>query len=113
LNRLAALGCPMLGVDPSLVLCYRDEYSKVLGEQRGEFEVLLVHEWLNSVQDLPVLESPNDFYLFSHCTEKTALPVSSNEWQSIFSRFGLSLKLVETGCCGMAGTYGHEKSNLD
>ncbi|WP_416304923.1 FAD-binding and (Fe-S)-binding domain-containing protein [Neptunicella sp. SCSIO 80796] len=113
LNRLAALGCPMLGVDPSLVLCYRDEYSKALGKVRGEFEVLLVHEWLSRLQQLPSVNAPNDFYLFSHCTEKTALPVSGSEWQTIFSRFGLSLKLVETGCCGMAGTYGHEKSNLD
>lgn len=36
----------MVGVDPALVLCYRDEYREVLGEQRGDFSVQLVHEWL-------------------------------------------------------------------
>lgn len=46
LNRIAALGMPMVGVDPALVLCYRDEYKLALGEQRGDFHVLLVHEWL-------------------------------------------------------------------
>ncbi|WP_142794609.1 (Fe-S)-binding protein, partial [Klebsiella pneumoniae] len=30
LNRVARLGCPMAGVDPALVLCYRDEYKTVL-----------------------------------------------------------------------------------
>ncbi len=46
LNRIAALGMPMVGVDPALVLCYRDEYKLALGEQRGDFHVLLVNEWL-------------------------------------------------------------------
>ncbi|WP_438863065.1 D-2-hydroxyglutarate dehydrogenase YdiJ [Neptunicella sp.] len=113
LNRLARLGCPMIGVDPSLVLCYRDEYLKALGNKRGQFEVLLVHEWLATLETLPSLQSSTEFYLFSHCTEKTALPVSASQWQQIYTRLGLSLQLVETGCCGMAGTYGHEKSNLD
>ncbi|MEO3146697.1 hypothetical protein ABHC15_21430, partial [Escherichia coli] len=29
LNRMAKLGMPMVGVDPALVLCYRDEYKPV------------------------------------------------------------------------------------
>lgn len=29
LNRVAELGMPMVGVDPALVLCYRDEYNRV------------------------------------------------------------------------------------
>jgi Fe-S oxidoreductase len=37
---------PMVGVDPALVLCYRDEYKQTLGEKRGDFHVMLVHEWL-------------------------------------------------------------------
>lgn len=32
LNRMAKLGMPMVGVDPALVLCYRDEYKLALGE---------------------------------------------------------------------------------
>jgi len=51
--------------------------------------------------------------LFSHCTEKTALVNSENEWSDIFNHFGLTLEKVNVGCCGMAGTYGHEKSNLE
>ncbi len=43
---MAKLGMPMVGVDPALVLCYRDEYKLALGEERGEFNVLLANEWL-------------------------------------------------------------------
>ncbi|MWU82706.1 hypothetical protein GP940_30880, partial [Escherichia coli] len=49
LNRVAQLDMPMVGVDPALVLCYRDEYKQTLGDKRGDFQVLLVHEWLPSV----------------------------------------------------------------
>jgi Fe-S oxidoreductase len=33
------------------------------------------------------------------------------QWASIFARFGAKLESVSVGCCGMAGTYGHEVKN--
>ncbi|MBU2870903.1 FAD-binding and (Fe-S)-binding domain-containing protein [Colwellia sp. E2M01] len=119
LNQVAKLDIPMIGMDASMVLCYRDEYAKILKDQRGDFNVLLAHEWLlnfvkadNNFKASEMLtEKP--FKLFAHCTEKTALVNSENEWQTIFKHFGLPLEKVSVGCCGMAGTYGHEKVNLD
>ncbi|EML9902405.1 FAD-binding oxidoreductase [Morganella morganii] len=116
LNRVARLGCPMAGVDPALVLCYRDEYKTVLPPEKQQFRVMLVHEFLAEYADsLPVNDvsvNTPPWYLFSHCTESTALPDSVKTWQNLFSRFGASLQSVSTGCCGMAGTYGHEMPNL-
>lgn len=112
LNQVAELQIPMMGVDASLVLCYRDEYSKALGSKRGDFEVLLSHEWLLDIE-LPKVNNDNSEYaLFSHCTEKTSLPLSEKHWADIFNRLGLPLKPVAVGCCGMAGTFGHEASHL-
>lgn len=119
LNQLAKLDIPMVGMDASMVLCYRDEYAKILDEKRGDFNVLLAHEWLFSFikKDEAFRDDNNSsqqpYKLFSHCTEKTALVNSENEWSDIFNHFGLTLEKVNVGCCGMAGTYGHEKSNLD
>lgn len=116
LNRVARLGMPMVGVDPALVLCYRDEYHQVLGDKRGEFHVQLVHEWLHhalSAADSTVQAAQGEaWYLFGHCTEVTALPGSVKQWETIFARFGAKLENVSVGCCGMAGTYGHETKNL-
>lgn len=115
LNRVAKLGMPMVGVDPALVLCYRDEYRQTLGEARGDFHVQLVHEWL--VTALAERESApgagESWYLFGHCTEATALPGAGAQWSAIFARFGAKLENVSVGCCGMAGTYGHETKNRD
>lgn len=115
LNRVAKLGMPMVGVDPALVLCYRDEYREILGDGRGDFQVQLVHEWLGALltDKAPLHVSGESWYLFGHCTESTALPTSGRQWADIFARFGAKLENVSVGCCGMAGTYGHESKNLD
>ncbi|CBA30343.1 FAD-binding and (Fe-S)-binding domain-containing protein [Cronobacter turicensis] len=113
LNRVAALGMPLVGVDPALVLCYRDEYKQTLGEARGEFHVQLVHEWLTTaLAERPTAPVGGEsWYLFGHCTEVTALPGTAGQWAAIFAKFGAKLEGVNVGCCGMAGTYGHEVKN--
>lgn len=106
----------MVGVDPALVLCYRDEYQQILQNQCRPFKVLLSHEWLMQVfQTRPAIKSNqlSEWYLLGHCSETTQLPASSAEWQKIFAHFGTHLNTINVGCCGMAGTYGHELANLE
>lgn len=112
LNQLHQFEVPMLGLDASLVLVYRDEYRKLLGDKRGNYQVDLFHEWL-AQQPIPTAKQQGSFALLAHCTEKTALPRTEQSWQQIFSQAGLELKPVSVGCCGMAGTYGHEQQNLE
>lgn len=111
LNQLSQLDMPLLGLDASLVLVYRDEYTKALGDKRGDFNVQLLHEWLVQ-QPLPKAAGEGAYVLLAHCTEKTALPATEKAWQQIYAQVGLSLKPISVGCCGMAGTYGHEAQNL-
>ncbi|MGF1730087.1 D-2-hydroxyglutarate dehydrogenase YdiJ [Photobacterium kasasachensis] len=116
LNQLSSLGIPLVGVDPALVLCYRDEYEEILGDKRGEFHVQTAHEWLQPLlPELPShpLREDDIWYLFAHCTEKTKMPNAEKEWAEIFARFGANLMPVSVGCCGMAGTFGHEKDKLE
>ncbi|MEX6213702.1 FAD-binding and (Fe-S)-binding domain-containing protein [Providencia hangzhouensis] len=114
LNRVAKLQLPMVGVDPALVLCYRDEYHEILGKEQCQFTVMLAHEWLMTLPEPHNVQvaSTQPWYFFGHCTESTALPNSSNQWTALFARFGQTLNNVSVGCCGMAGTYGHEVANL-
>ena len=44
----------------------------------------------------------------AHCTERTTAASTLRNWQTIFARIGLKLMVLPSGCCGMAGTYGHE-----
>ena len=125
LNRMAKLGMPLVGVDPAIVLSYRDEYKEILGAERGDFHVLTAHEWLKQQLDNGILLSaqntektdrtfePHQWYLFPHCTETTAMPNSGKEWQHIFAAFDQQLQVESVGCCGMAGTFGHETQHID
>ncbi len=116
LNSLSEINSPLVGLDASLVMCYRDEYVSILKETRGDFKVELAHEWLQTQNFKNVslsAKSAVPFKLLSHCTETTAMPNASKVWQNIFSDLGLSLSTTSTGCCGMAGTYGHEKQNQE
>lgn len=112
LTEVAQFGIPLVGVDPATVLCYRDEYTEILGEHRGKFDVLNVHEWLyprlSAFSAATENKAVEPWYLFAHCTEKTKLPETERQWCEIFAYFGAQLQPVSVGCCGMAGTFGHE-----
>lgn len=97
LEQVAALGMPLVGVDPALVLCYRDEYDEILGSERGDFDVLTAHEWMTPLLaefEPKATVDEEEWYLFAHCTEKTKMPNAEKEWGAIFSHFGGSLTTV-------------------
>ena len=111
-NRVAEHGIEMIGLDASLVFVYRDEYVKALGEDKVNFKVSLLSEWLSKqTVSNGSFNSSESFTLLSHCTEKSIINNVSQQWASIFSQLGLSIKSENTGCCGMAGTYGHERQH--
>ena len=76
-------------------------------------EVELIQEWLAKAQWEKTTDSPKHFKLLAHCTEKTNAAASIKDWQTIFTRAGHSLSIIEVGCCGMSGTYGHETRNRE
>lgn len=115
LNGIASSGIPLMGIEPAMTLAYRAEYKKVLGDSAPK--VALIQEWLaKQAEQLADKKSDfrkADFSLLAHCTEKTNAVTSIKDWQTIFTGLGQSLKVIDTGCCGMAGTYGHEAANAE
>ncbi|KJZ11551.1 FAD-linked oxidase, partial [Marinomonas sp. S3726] len=116
LEELAAYKIPFVGVDPSMTLSFRSEYPKVIGDKREIPTVNLLQEWLVGKKDhlstQPFALEDETYHLLAHCTEKTNAAASIQDWVNVFSLVGLSLKVENVGCCGMAGTYGHETANL-
>lgn len=106
--RIEKYTTPIIGIDPAMTLIYRDEYPKALGRKLN-VKIQLLQEFL-AAQDLPT-SNGGEFDLFLHCAEKTAMPESEKLWQQIFARAGLALNIRRTGCCGMAGAYGHQKEH--
>ncbi|MBY5829754.1 FAD-binding oxidoreductase [Rhizobium leguminosarum] len=110
LQRLDDTGVALVGLDPSMTLAFRSEYKEVL-----KATILLPQEWLVANLDR-LAASPStiigrSFRLMAHCTERTNAPGSIAQWKKVFESLGIDLQAVQTGCCGMAGTFGHEASN--
>ena len=113
LNALESHGIPLVGVDPSMTLTYRQEYVQVVEVTP---QVNLIQEWLATqserIKERAVNVRSGEYKLLSHCTEKTSAAPSLRQWQSIFTDLGQTLSVQPVGCCGMSGTYGHEADNL-
>jgi Fe-S oxidoreductase len=110
-NYLAQIGkltIPVIGIEPSIVLTYRDEYVKLLDSVSLPSIQLLQEFLLTQSQRIPQIITSASYYLLGHCTEKTIALDSQQQWKKVFQAVGISLTLVSTGCCGMAGIYGHE-----
>lgn len=117
LKALDETGVPLIGVDPSMTLTYRQEYGYVIPEKELP-NVQLIQEWLVTHTDrLKTYNSPHlpsaEFKLLAHCTEKTSVAPSIRLWQEIYEAMGQKLSIQAVGCCGMSGTYGHETQNAD
>jgi FAD/FMN-containing dehydrogenase/Fe-S oxidoreductase len=112
LRPVAALGFPLVGIEPAVVLTYRDEYPKQLGGDAG-FRVWLLQEFLEQrlSEKPPVVRArtiTTGLRLLSHCTEQALATRSPAQWAKVFAALGLPLEIVKSGCCGMCGVYGHE-----
>lgn len=111
LRSLAGTGVELVGIDPAMTLTYRAEYVKALGKEMAP-QVALPQEWLaRRLGELPVtpVGPAGAFSLLAHCTEKTNAPAAVSDWVTVFRHFGVDVKVLASGCCGMAGLYGHER----
>src|SRR5215207_789749 len=108
LRELAATGVDLVGLDPSMTLTYRAEYRGALDASQVP-SVLLVQEWLAGHREkMPAVGGGTAYQLLPHCTERTNALAAVRDWSSVFAAFGLRLDILPAGCCGMAGTWGHE-----
>jgi Fe-S oxidoreductase len=108
LRALGETGVELMGIDPSMTLTYRAEYA-ALPETDRPPPVLLPQEWLaRHLGAIPASQSDIEFLLLPHCTERTTALSTLRDWQAAFAATGARLHVLPSGCCGMAGTYGHE-----
>lgn len=114
LEHLAATGVSLVGLDPSMTLAFRSEYREAGGHSSSR-PVMLPQEWLTNLSMPHEIAhgicNEKQFRLLPHCTERSNAPSSAVQWKTVFSALGIDLQIANTGCCGMAGTFGHEARN--
>ncbi|MEA5535779.1 FAD-binding and (Fe-S)-binding domain-containing protein [Crocosphaera sp. XPORK-15E] len=114
LKYLTELNIPIIGIEPSMTITYRDEAEKIAETKNILNQVQLIQEFIiNQDKPLPKINTSNPYYLLGHCHEKSLAFNSQKQWQTIFKNMGINLNLVSVGCCGMAGMYGHEVEHYE
>ena len=120
LQKVQDFEIPVVSIEPSIVLTYRDEYASF--DNLNLLNIQLPQEFLLTKCDRLVTALadrlipstvPKSYNLLGHCSEKTLALPSQNQWQQVFQEAGLQLNIIETGCCGMAGIYGYEAEHLE
>lgn len=109
-------GIPMVGLEPSCVSVFRDELTNLLPHdkdaQRLRDASLLLSEFLcKKAPDFPYPQLKLEALLHEHCHHKSVLDKKSEK--QVLSQMGVKLEVPDTGCCGMAGSFGFERAHYE
>ena len=115
---------PLIGIEPSAILSFRDEYpslvSSSLKESAAELanHAFTIEEFLDSevkagnITSDSFREDNRVLKLHGHCHQKAlSSMVPSKRILSLPKNY--SVELIPSGCCGMAGSFGYEKEHYD
>ena len=110
---------PLLGIEPSAILSFRDEYprlvaakdknlAKDLGQNTFLIEEFIAKEFqAGNIQSYQFTNASKQILLHGHCHQKALASVDPSAWiLSIPENY--SVDIVPSGCCGMAGSFGYE-----
>ncbi|NEX63088.1 FAD-binding and (Fe-S)-binding domain-containing protein [Noviherbaspirillum galbum] len=114
-------GVPVVGLEPSCLLTMRDEFlaygfgeeARALSESALLFEEFLAREARAGKLKLALKALPQSTALLhGHCHQKAFDAVKPV--QVVLGLIpGLQVKLIESSCCGMAGSFGYEAKHYD
>jgi FAD/FMN-containing dehydrogenase/Fe-S oxidoreductase len=103
----------IVGIEPSETIIWRDEAKDLI--QGVLPEVLLFEELILKLKHknlLPKLNALNSkIWVHTHCHQK-ALPNDGVLSKSLELISGVEVKMLDSGCCGMAGDFGYKNSNI-
>jgi FAD/FMN-containing dehydrogenase/Fe-S oxidoreductase len=124
LHKIIDEKTPLIGIEPSAILTFRDEYpelvsielaekAKKLGENALMFDEFIVKEIdKKNIKSDQFKTQKRLIKLHGHCQQKAiASMVPTKKMLSLPK--GYEVQLIPSGCCGMAGSFGFEKEHFD
>jgi FAD/FMN-containing dehydrogenase/Fe-S oxidoreductase len=114
----AAAGVPIVGCEPSCLLTLVDEYRDFrLGPDAAAVAAAarLVDAFVADparVPELPLTPGAGRVLVHGHCQQK-ALVGTAGTLAALRRVTGLEVKELDSGCCGMAGSFGYELGHYD
>jgi Fe-S oxidoreductase len=115
---------PLVGIEPSAILGFRDEYPDLVPEplapaaKRLASRTFLIDEFLvreaarSRITADSFTEQPLRIKLHGHCHQK-ALSSLAATVQLLSLPRNSSVETIPSGCCGMAGSFGYEREHFE
>ncbi len=129
---------PIVGIEPPEIYCLKHDYLDLLPQREDEIQRRVNHAWLldefllrsSEFSALRIgtnagLAPGNKNSSFEkvtfhpHCHQRAegpsadGLPSGTNATLELLRSCGYEVELMDTGCCGMAGTFGYEAEHYD
>ena len=111
---------PLIGIEPSAILTFRDEYIRLADDKTSAekiaksvftFEEFLAKELENNTIDKSLFTSETKtLKIHGHCHQK-ALSGTYSSFQMLNIPENYAVTIINSGCCGMAGSFGYEKEH--
>jgi FAD/FMN-containing dehydrogenase/Fe-S oxidoreductase len=119
LISFADKGIPIVGLEPSCLLTLRDEYPELLRTEeartvgKGSY---LLEEFLTGEIAARSLElgrpgSGRKLLFHGHCHQKALVGTAPSV--NLLKTAGFEVSEIDSGCCGMAGSFGFEREHYD
>ncbi len=115
---------PLLGIEPSALLAFRDEYPEMAGRtladdaRRLAGNAMLIEEFIcreadrGNISAASFTDRPAEILLHGHCQQK-AIASTAPTIRMLSLPANYRVKEINDGCCGMAGAFGYEKEHYD
>jgi FAD/FMN-containing dehydrogenase/Fe-S oxidoreductase len=113
---------PLVAIEPSAILAFRDEYPDLCGKDlRADAlnlgkNCLMIDEFLTKefekgkIQADSFISEQKQIKLHGHCQQKAIASTSSTKTMLEIPA-GFRVTEIPSGCCGMAGSFGYEKEH--
>jgi FAD/FMN-containing dehydrogenase/Fe-S oxidoreductase len=120
LAPFAIRGVPIIGLEPSCVIGFRDEIPALIRTETARklaggvflFEEFLAREMRAGSLNLPLHPMKKRALLHGHCHQKSFAAMGDVE--TVLRQVpGLSVQAIEASCCGMAGSFGFHADTID
>jgi FAD/FMN-containing dehydrogenase/Fe-S oxidoreductase len=115
---------PLIGIEPSAILTFRDEYIDLADDdqfgtaQRLSGQAFMIDEFLakemgkGNIKKEQFTTEKKRIKLHGHCQQKALSSVSfSAKILSLPENY--TVETIPSGCCGMAGSFGYEKEHYE
>jgi Fe-S oxidoreductase len=115
---------PLVGIEPSAILGFRDEYPDLAGDDlkpqalkiaRNSY---LIDEFIarefreGRIVRSDFTDREAELLLHTHCQQK-AIATSASLIEALSIPVNFNVKEIPSGCCGMAGSFGYEREHFD